>query len=363
MTITKPPEYEIHGFLISMPFIGLYVHYILYGERAFHDPLLWLGSFPVLFVLAVGSWYMHFLYHSYITSLYPGLQLSGKRIFFKAWVYPLVMIPSIILIHAVYAYFNLFGYEYNSKALKLWMIQGVVVNLIFESLWEVVYIIQQYKENLTEKELLQQMKTEQEFENLKAQVNPHFLFNCFNTLSGLIADDREKAEQFLSELSKVYRYLLNSHSHHLTTLHNELKFIQSFLGLLTTRYGPALQVEMDVKNSYHNYLIPSLSLQITVENAVKHNVVSKKEPLCISIYTDDHDRLIVQNNLQEKQRKESSTGIGLKNIRAKYTLLQRTDFEAGVEGNDFVVKLPLIKELHAQQLHLPTDNPKQTINR
>lgn len=343
MKLVLPPDYEFHGFLISMPFIGWYVHYILYGERIYHDPRLWFISFPLLFVLALISWYCHFRYHSFITRRLPGLQLTAKRIAFKLLVYPLVMVPSVIIIHFVYARFHLFGYEYSSRVLKLWLLQGIAVNLVFETLWEVLYIIQEYKENLTERELLQQMHTEQEFENLKAQVNPHFLFNCFNTLSGLIGEDRALAEKFLNELSKVYRYLLNANKNDLTTLQNEIKFIESFLNLLTTRYGTALRVHMDVDKAYNDYLLPALSLQLVVENAVKHNIVSKKEPLTIYLSTTPDPVLMVSNNLQPKTEKEVSTGIGLKNIRAKYLLLNQKQLVSGIANGKFIVHLPLIK--------------------
>lgn len=346
MKFHKPPAYEFRGFLISMPLIGWYVHYILYGDRIYHDPKLWFISFPVLFALAVASWYMHVQYHTTIALRFPGLRLTAKRILCKLFVYPLVMVPSVVIIHAIYAHFHLFGYTYSDKALKLWLLQGIVVNLVFETLWEVIYIIQQYKENLTEKELLQQMKTEQEFDNLKAQVNPHFLFNCFNTLAGLISEDKTRADRFLNELSKVYRYLLSSNQDDLTTLSNEIRFIQSFLELLKTRYGTALQVEMHVSAEYFSYMLPSLSLQLLVENAVKHNVVSKKEPLYIELHTTEGPALIVKNTLQPKQAKEgeASTGIGLKNIQAKYNLLNESRFEAGIKDGMYVVKLPLIKE-------------------
>ncbi|MBX3252768.1 MAG: histidine kinase [Chitinophagaceae bacterium] len=343
MKLIKPPAYEFYGFLISMPFITLWVHYILYGNRVFTDPQLWFFSFPLLFILAVVSWYCHFRYHYFVASRLPGLKNSYKRIFFKLLVYPLVMAPSVIAIHGIYAGFNLFGYSYNPESLKLWLLQGIFVNLIFETLWEVIYMIDQYKESLMEKELLELMNTEQEFENLKSQVNPHFLFNCFNTLSGLISEDRQMADKFLNELSKVYRYVLNTNQNDLTTLHNETRFIHSYMVLLQTRYGQGLHVDIRIDEAYYNYSIPTMSLQLLVENAVKHNIVSKKEPLCIEIYTTSENELIVCNNLQPKQTKENSTGIGLKNIKSKYTLLKQPGFEGGTIAGRFVVNLPLIK--------------------
>lgn len=343
MKFIKPPAYEFYGFLISMPFILLWVHYAMYGDRVFSDSELWFFSFPILFSLAVVSWYFHFRYHSFVASRFPGLKNSYSRIGVKLLVYPLVMVPSVIGIHGIYAAFHLFGYSYNSESLKLWLLQGVVVNLIFETLWEVIYMIDQYKESLMEKELLELMNTEQEFENLKSQVNPHFLFNCFNTLSGLISEDKHKADRFLIELSKVYRYVLNTNQRDLSTLYQETRFIHSFMALLQTRYGHGLVVDVRIDESYYSYSIPTMSMQLLIENAVKHNVVSKKEPLYIEIYTTGDNELTVCNNLQLKQRKEVSTGIGLKNIRSKYSLLKAPGFEWKATDDKFVVKLPLIK--------------------
>jgi two-component system LytT family sensor kinase len=338
----KPPAYEFHGFLISMPFILLWVHYILYGYRVWNDPELWFCSFPLLFVLAVISWYCHFRYHSFVTEKFPGLKNSFKRIAAKIWVYPLVMVPSTMGIHSMYAAFHLFGYSYSPVALKLWLLQGLVINLIFETLWEVIYMIEQHKESLMEKELLDLMNTEQEFENLKSQINPHFLFNCFNTLSGLISEDKQLADKFLNELSKVYRYVLNTNRSKLSSLRQEVRFIGSYMSLLQTRYGQGLQASIQIDEQYYDHFIPAMSLQLLVENAVKHNIVSKRVPLRIEIFTTAEATMVVRNNIQPKQRKEISTGIGLKNISSKYHLLKETGFASDIIDHQFVVTLPLI---------------------
>lgn len=343
MKFKRPPAYEFYGFLISMPFITLWVHYALYKNRVFTDPRLWFFSFPFLFALAIFSWYAHFRYHTFVASRLPGLKNTHKRILFKLLVYPLVMVPSVLIIHSIYAGFHLFGYSYNSNSLRLWLLQGIVVNLIFETLWEVIYIIDQYKESLTEKELLELMNTEQEFENLKSQINPHFLFNCFNTLSGLIPEDKQMADKFLNELSKVYRYVLNSNQSDLSSLKNEIRFINSYMTLLQTRFGNGLYVNINIDEKYYDYYIPTMSLQLLVENSVKHNIVSKNEPLRIEIYSSEEKELLICNNLQLRQRKENSTGIGLRNINNKYVLLKESGFEWGPKDDKFIVKLPLIE--------------------
>ena len=343
MRLHKPPDYQLYGFFLSMPFIDFALNHIIFDDQVYSDWRIWAFSFPLIFLMGFGSFYLHYQYHHFLVRRFPALHQTAARAFFKLFLNVFVMTPSVLIIFLVYHYFHILGYSWQREDLKLGLMLGLAVNIVFETLWEVVYIIDKYKESLTEKEMLQQMSTEQEFENLKSQVNPHFLFNCFNTLSSLIAEDKEKAEEFLDELSKVYRYLLNSNNDSVTTLQNEVKFIESYLSLLKTRHGEALTVQMEIDKNYNSCLLPSLSLQLLVENAVKHNIVSRQQPLTIEIFTTPARQLVVNNTLQRKQKKEKSTRIGLKTIRAKYQLLQEDGFQV-VEGEkNFMAVLPLIK--------------------
>ena len=129
--------------------------------------------------------------------------------------------------------------------------------------------------------------------------------------------DRKQAEVFLDELSKVYRYLLRNNEDGISTVENEVKFIQSYYRLLKTRYGDGLNMNIEIDKRYYPYLLPSLSLQLLVENAVKHNIVSRQQPLILEIFTAAGNKLVVNNNLQKKQQKEKSTHIGLNNIRSE----------------------------------------------
>jgi LytS/YehU family sensor histidine kinase len=190
--------------------------------------------------------------------------------------------------------------------------------------------------------MLEQLNTEHAFENLKSQLNPHFLFNCFNTLSSLIQEDKTEAENFLDELSKVYRYLLKTNEDSISTVEKEMLFIESYYRLLKTRYGDGLHINFNIDKKFYSYLVPSLSLQLLVENAVKHNVVSKQHPLIMDIFTTAGNKLVVNNNLQKKQLNMKSTRIGLNNISAKYKLIRQNGFQV-IEGkNNFMVILPMI---------------------
>ncbi|MCW3118525.1 MAG: hypothetical protein JWM28_2607 [Chitinophagaceae bacterium] len=348
----KPSKVEVYSFLISMPFIDLGLQAILYGDRVIYDNPIWSISFPLIYVIGLLSWYSQVLYNAWIEKKFPSLAESGKRIITKCLVYVVVMSPSVLFIFFLYDRLHILGYSIKEGDLKMGLILGVVVNLIFVGLWEAIYIIKKYKESLADIELIEQMGTQQEFENLKNQVNPHFLFNCFNTLSSLISIDKKQAETFLDELSKVYRYLLRNNEDGISTLEKEVKFMHSYYRLLKTRYGDGLNLSIEIDKRYQPYLLPSLSLQLLVENAVKHNIVSKQQPLMLEIFTTAGNKLVVNNNLQKKQQKEKSTHIGLNNIRAKYKLMKQQGFQV-VEGEkNFMVVLPLIWNDNKQEPYL-----------
>ena len=338
----KPPRLELYSFLFSMPLIDVALNQVLYGNRLWSDNRIWLISFPLIFLIGTLSWYSHILYADYVERKYPGLDQSRQRVFRKALVLFFVMTPSVLLIFFVYDYFGILGYELRRFDLLEGGIIGLSVNLIFETLYESDYVLSKLKESVIERKRLQESALQQEFAALKGQVNPHFLFNCFNTLSSLIVEDKQKAEVFLNELSKVYRYLLRSNENGVSTVQNEIKFIDSYYQLLRTRHGDAVELNIEIDKRYDPYLLPSLSLQLLVENVVKHNVLSKNRPLVIDIFTTAGNKLVVNNNLQRRTVKVPSGKVGLQNIRTKYELLGQPGFQVMEDRNNFTVVLPLI---------------------
>lgn len=342
MKWSKPTKEEIWGFIISMPLISMALNEVMYDERQWQDWRIWAFSYPIIYVIGLLSWFLHTQYDHFIRRLLPSLKQTTRRIAFKSLVNLLIMTPSMLLIFFLFHSLHILGYSLQPNDLKWGFLVGLCINLIFDTLWEVLYVLQKYKESLTEKELAEQTNTAHEFELLKGQVNPHFLFNCFNTLSSLIQEDKEEAERFLDELSKVYRYLLKNNADSMCTLETEIAFISSYYQLLKTRYGDALQLSIDIHRQYYKYQVPSMSLQLLVENAVKHNIVSRQQPLLIEIFTTAGQKLVVNNNLQKKQLHAPSTRIGLNNIEQKYKLMGQADFQV-VEGkNNFMVVLPLV---------------------
>ncbi|WP_229365714.1 sensor histidine kinase [Fibrisoma montanum] len=189
---------------------------------------------------------------------------------------------------------------------------------------------------------LEQEKMAVQLRALQGQVNPHFLFNSLNTLSSLIDDSPRQAGEFVDELSSVYRYLLRANDNPLITLRDELDFIRSYYHLLQTRHGKGIDLRIAVDDRFLDTQLPPLTLQLLVENAVKHNVVLPDQPLTIAIATNPDGQLVVQNNLQRKASRVLSNGIGLSNILTQYRMLGQGLPTVHDGSGEFVVILPLV---------------------
>lgn len=325
-----------------MPLICLLLNYLLFGERTFREMGVWLYSFPVIYVIGCLSWYVQIILMNELRSRLPRIQQTGRRLTILGISHFLIRSLAFAFIFYLYDAVHFLGYHLDTDRLQFAIYCSLALTLMTTSMWEASYTYRQLKTSGAEKEKLEQLTIQQEFETLKSQVNPHFLFNCFNTLSSLISEDRKQAEIFLDELSKVYRYLLRNNEDGLSTLQTEIRFIQSYYKLLKTRHGDAVQLEIETDKKYDQYLLPTLSLQLLVENAVKHNVLSRAKPLVIDIFTTTGNKLVVSNNLQLRSIKGPSNRIGLDNIRSKYNLLNQPGFQVMDDATSFCVVLPLI---------------------
>ena len=214
-------------------------------------------------------------------------------------------------------------------------------------IYETAYLVSEWKKTALEKERLLQSEWQARYDLLKAQINPHFLFNCLNTLSSLIGEDPQRAEKFADEMSRMYRYLLQSNDQEQVTLGEELRFIRSYAHLLGVRYGEGLGMQVDVSEEYHDRLLPAMTLQLLVENAVKHNAIHRESPLHIRICVNEDAVLMVENNLQRKQVTVPSTGIGLRNIREKFRLMNAGEIVLKDDDGYFRVMVPLLKSVES----------------
>jgi sensor histidine kinase YesM len=196
-----------------------------------------------------------------------------------------------------------------------------------------------------ENEKLMRENLQSQYESLKNQVSPHFLFNSLTALRELIGDDPENARQYVSHLSSVLRYTLQSNENKTISLSDELESAKSYLFLIKIRFGENLMTEFKINENYKSHRLPPLSVQTLIENAVKHNEISKRNPFTMKIYTTDNSSLIVSNTLKEKLSLEPGTGIGLANLSKQYKLLCGEEIRISKKNDEFMVEIPLLKPL------------------
>ena len=251
-----------------------------------------------------------------------------------------------ILISPVFS--NIALYIFQSVEEDLLINRFIVLNLIkdlvlsfivYLSTLSVVIVIHSQQMLLENQKLLAE-NMRNRYEALKNQLNPHFLFNILNTLDGLIDFDREKAHSYLQNLSSSFRYTIQSKE--IITLKEELDFVKSYAYLMKIRYGDNLSIQYAVNEKYNDFLIMPISLQLLIENAVKHNVINDKHPLTISIETTGNDTIKVSNTIQPKINAEAGEGIGLANLVERYNLLFGKEVLI-TQNSVFGVEIPLIK--------------------
>lgn len=328
---------------VLLPPVIILLNYWIFDTRYFNDPAVFIVASIVSGVLGLASWHMQILVAIWLSKKYPSYKQTLKRLFIAVSLYILITSITIYVVFTGYCHVGLFDYQINYTHLTWSILTGILVDILAASFHEAVAFYERWKRAVVEAEELKRENLQSQLDSLKAQVNPHFLFNSLNSLSSLIGEDSVKAEKFLDELSKVYRYLLRNNEDDLTSLFHEMQFIQSYYHLLKTRYGDSLLLDTYIETKYLDYQIPPLTLQMLVENAVKHNMMMKEMPLKIEIRTKN-DKLFVSNNLQRKVRKVSSNRIGLGNIAKKYKLLKQEEIMVNEDNGVFEVVIPLIKE-------------------
>lgn len=195
-------------------------------------------------------------------------------------------------------------------------------------------------------ERYKQERATAQFQALQHQLNPHFLFNSLNTLSSLVHRDADAADEFIRELAKVYRYVLEAAKRETVPLRTELAFLHSYAHLLKTRFKSAFELTIFIRDEYLDLLLPPMTLQILVENAVKHNIVSTQKPLHCFVSDTDNACLLVKNNLQERSEKDASSGVGLSNLQSRYEFLSKREDGVlpvvSITQTEFLVQIPLL---------------------
>jgi len=219
----------------------------------------------------------------------------------------------------------------------------VFISLIISLIFTAIGFFFAWKNSVIQAEKLKAEMMVYKYESLRNQINPHFLFNSLNVLSDLVYDDQATAVKFIRQLSDLFRYVLDSRDKELVPLRDEMEFIRSYIFLLQSRFEEKLEIIMDVKPDSADYIVP-MTLQLLIENAVKHNEVSETYPLRITI-RKNNDYLEVTNGLRLKNVGDDSKKTGLKNIVQQYAFFCDRHIEVLPSEEQFMVRIPILKLL------------------
>ena len=313
--------------------------WVTVGERLFDFELHGFYLFGVLTLVVLGVWELNRL--TEIKILKKRNRIHPLILLFLASVANVVIVSTIALF-TLYAVLGM-PLQFHFDHWKLLIAFGFRVNLFLNCVNAIVFFMNRLKKAQLEAEQLKKQNIEARFQALRNQINPHFLFNCFNVLSTLVHKDADASSTFIAELSNVYRYLLYNQENKIVPLKEELAFLDSYTYLLRTRFTENLHIENKISDSSDKIMVAPATLQMLIENAIKHNVASKKFPLRI-VLEKQGDYIVVSNTLQRKEiHEEESTRIGLKNVVARYKLL--SDLPVIVEEiqTHFIVKIPVLQ--------------------
>ncbi|MFN4316314.1 MAG: sensor histidine kinase [Chitinophagaceae bacterium] len=334
---------EFRTMLWSMIPYTIILNWIVFGSRFFTEARVGilgeLIAFPV-----IGATYLFF---SQIAGIFrlrlPDDSQFFKRVMLQILLYLLLSALIILGLITLYRLVGILHGPYDSQFTWAFIFTGII-NIFLTFFNEALYRFEVWKADLRETEQLKLTYKQGQLMGLKSQINPHVLFNSLNSLSGLIQEDSQKAERFLDEMSKVYRYMLRHEEESLVPLQTELQFIDSYFALLKARYNEGIDLKLEINEEDQQKLIPPLSLQVILENAIFQNKIARQHPLRIKIQSVRGNALVVTNNMQRKMITETvDYEAGLDNLVKKYQLLNQPPVDIREEASERRIRLPLIE--------------------
>jgi sensor histidine kinase YesM len=300
--------------------------------------LSFLYTIGIAFFVWEGNRYLHFSLRSY----FDWHDRPVKKILAMLFTIFFYTIPVAVLL--LVGWYKLFADGKPDWTVVFTSTLIILICVIFIShVYETVFLVKEAETEKVQRAQMEQAKAEAELEALKNQIDPHFIFNSLNTLSYLIEDRPEKAKQFNDNLANVYRYILHNKKRDLVLLGEEIHFLEDYFSLLKIRFENAIQLKINLPPGvYESYLVPPISLQVLIENAVKHNEFSDAVPLVIDIELKN-DNLVIENTIKKKALRRPSSKIGLQNLNERYKLTTKKEIAIEDNGVFFIVELPVLK--------------------
>ncbi len=325
-----------------MIIVGIIIHVLLgllSTPQEVNDHFV--GIFISIFI-TIAVWEGSFQIDKYMNKKLPWEVSPARRVILQAFFSLVYSASTIYILLAFYNYVLCKVPESKSDAMvSASLIIGVLVTLVLVTVQVSVHFFNRLKISLVEIEMHKKESLQAQLENLRNQINPHFLFNNLSVLSSLVYKDQDKAVDFIDQLSKVYRYVLENKEKELVDLRSELKFIDSYCFLLKIRFGENIRFDIKVSSSDSEKFIAPMALQLLIENAIKHNEISEECPLVVKIFVDGNF-LVVSNPIQLRKGYVDSSKTGLRNIIARYSYFTKEPVIIDSTTNEFVVKIPIL---------------------
>jgi two-component system, LytTR family, sensor kinase len=339
----KLPQYSGKDYLVLSWFAGPFTistNSLMLGTRYFTDYKIFVTATAA----AAADFSIGFTICSAIGVLlkrYIREEGIGLRLLIMTFIFLIITGIFLQILFRGYQHIPFFEYTFKKTAF-IWAFLGTGICVVFITfLLEGICRYEIWRNKMTENEQLSRANRQSRLQSLKSQVNPHFLFNSLNSLSSLIDEDEEKAEKFLDEISKVYRYLLRSEEDGLVKLITELKFVESYYYLLKTRYGDGLHITVNISHTNLDQWLPPLTLQTIIENAFTQNVMTKEQPLHIHIEKATN-ALVIRNNVQPKMISANrDIESGIDNLVTRYFYLHQSRIVIEDNDRERVIHLPL----------------------
>jgi len=329
--------------VILIPFFGIAIPLIT-GMIDYSSFTLWKTKFGFLYTIGIafviwqGNRYLLFTLRSY----FDWFNKPIRKIIALLLAVSFYTIPvSALLLTGWYHVFAKGNVQWDTVFTATLIIMICVV--FITHVYETVFLVRDSESEMLRNAQLERAKVQAELEALKNQIDPHFIFNSLNTLSHLIEERPSKAKQFNDNLADVYRYILQNKSRDLVFLQEEITFIKDYFSLLKIRFENAVQLNINIaEDLYEKFLIPPISLQVLIENAIKHNEFSDASPLMVTI-TLAGDELIVRNKINKKILRKASSRIGLENLNERYKLTAEKSIIVHEQPEQFLVRLPVLR--------------------
>ena len=326
--------------IVLISFIGFFITFI--SDPGFVSHSWEHLKFAFLYNVTIGTalWKGNEFISHVVFALYRGDKYMNKKLVVNMVVAMIYTVICSLSLNFLWIRFSDHGHFINENLTILVMIQ-IFITIIITTIFLSIGFYRFWRESLLEQGKLKAEALELQLQALKNQVNPHFLFNSLNTLTSLVETDQNQAVKYIKKLSDVYRYILEYKDKDLIPVQTEILCVESFVYLQKIRFGDNLSIKID-SFSPQKEVIP-LSVQMLIENGIKHNIISRDQPLKILIF-EENNYLIVRNNLQRKSSIRDSNLVGLNNLKSRYEYMTNRPFYIDESEEYFTVKVPLIFE-------------------